>query len=75
MQIDGLIPLRSATDQPIAPLCSLRMSMSCFSWFMVRLEAITTGSVWLEPRNAYLREAGRVLSSSCGGNSTEGGDG
>ena len=72
MQIDGLIPLMSATVHPNAALHSFNTcrSFSSCSWSS-RAEMIT-GSVLSGPRNAYFRVSGSCFNIREGGSSTEG---
>ena len=53
MQIDGLVPFKSSTDQAIASLYFLRISISFFSLSSVKSVAIITGFDLSAPKKTY----------------------
>ena len=55
MQIDGLIPFKSSTDQAMASLCFLRISISFYSLSSVKSIAIIIGFYLSAPKKAYFR--------------------
>ena len=73
MQIVGLIPFKSPTDQAMASLCYLRISISFYSLLYVKSTAIITGFDLSTPKKAYFRCLGNsfrinpslLFSTSC----------
>ena len=57
MQIEGLIPFKSSTDQAIAPLYFLRISNSFYSLCSIKSADIITG-FFLASRKAYFKCSG-----------------
>ena len=55
MQIVVLIPFKSSTDQAMASLCYLRISISFNSLSSVKPAAIITGFDLSTPKKAYFR--------------------
>ena len=55
MQIDGLIPFNSSTDQAIASLCFLRISISFCFLSSVKSTTIITGFDLSAPKKAYFK--------------------
>ena len=68
---EGSIPLRSATDQPISPLCLCKVVRRALSWSFSKLEEMMTGRVSFGPRYAYLSDSSKGLSSRVGGHSRD----
>ena len=54
-QIDGLIPFKSSTDQPMASLCFLKIYTTFFSFSVVKFAAIITSLNFSSPRNTNFR--------------------
>lgn len=75
MTTEGLIPLMSSIDHPIASLCSFRTSSSFHSRASSRSEPMITGKDSEGPRNSYLRVSGSSFMSNLGGSTTEGDSG
>ena len=55
MQIEGLIPFKSRTDQAIAPLCFLRISTSFFSSSSFNAADIIIGLAFSGSKKAYFK--------------------
>ena len=55
MQIEGLIPFKSSTDQVMASLHFLRILISFCSFSFVKSVAMITGCALLAPKKAYLK--------------------
>jgi len=75
MKIVGLIPFKSATDHPVAPLWLDMIWINFFSWSQYKRENIITGKISLELRNTFLIESGRGFNWSLGGETIEDGIG
>ena len=69
MQIEGLILFKSSTDQAMAYLYFLRISISFCFFSSVKLAAMITGCAFSAPKKAYFRCLGNSLrinlSTSC----------
>ena len=52
MQIEGLIPFKSSTDQAMASLYFLRIRSSFYSFSSVKLAAMITGFDFSDPKKA-----------------------
>ena len=55
MQIDGVIPFKSSTEQAMASLCFLRISISFYSLSYVKSVAIITSFDLSAPKKAYFK--------------------
>ena len=55
MQIVGLIPFKSSTDQAMASLCCLRIFISLSSLSSIKSAAIITSFHISTPKKAYFR--------------------
>ena len=64
MQIDGLIPFKSSTDQAMASLCLLRISISFYSLSFIKSTTIIIFFSLSAPKKAYLRCLGNSLISN-----------
>ena len=61
MQIEGLIPFKSSTDQAMTYLYFLRILISFYSFSTVKSATMIIGCAFSAPKNAYLRCLGNSL--------------
>ena len=61
MQIVGLIPFKSSTDQDMASLCCLRIFINLSSLSSVKSAAIITSFHISAPKKAYFRCSGNSV--------------
>ena len=64
MQIEGLIPFKSSTDQEMASLYFLRICSSFCSFSSIKFEAMITGFDFFDPKKAYCRCLGNSFKIS-----------
>ena len=70
-QIKGLIPLISASIQPIADLCVCSSSSNCNSWEFWRLDEMITGKVSPSPKKTCFKPSGSWVNWTLGTSSAE----
>ena len=61
MQIEGLIPFKSSTDQAMASLYFMRILISLYSFSIVKSATMITCFAFSAPKKAYLRCLGNSL--------------
>ena len=61
MQIEGLIPFKSSTDQAMTSLYFLRILISLSSFYTVQSAAMITGCALSAPKKAYFICLGNSL--------------
>ena len=61
MQIEGLVPFKSSTNQAMASLYFMRILISFCSFSFVKSAAMITGCALSTPKKAYLRCLGNSL--------------
>ena len=61
MQIEGLIPFKSSTDQAMTSIYFMRIPISFCSLSTVKLAAMITGYALSAPKKAYFRCLGNSL--------------
>ena len=54
MQIEGLVPFKSSTNQAMASLYFLRILINLCSFSTIKLAAMITGCALSSPKKAYL---------------------
>ena len=61
MQIEGLIPFKSSTDQAMASLYFLRILINFCSFSTIKSDAMITGCALSASKNAYFKCLGNSL--------------